>query len=117
LTNHWKGDGDLRPLTPAEALLLDSAGFTEDDSASPGVIDEADLERVLRDADGTPGLDRVLALLPTDLHPASVVGFLSTPQPDISLDNRPASPLQWLRRGGDMAPVLALIEIANWTAT
>jgi len=43
------------------------------------------------------GLDRVLAALPSDLHPAEVEGFFTTPNPD--LNGRP--PVEWLTGGGD----------------
>lgn len=44
-----------------------------------------------------PGLEAVLATLATDLHPAAVEGFFTTPDPD--LDG--ATPAQWLSSGGD----------------
>ncbi|MDD4866075.1 MAG: DNA-binding protein [Mycobacterium sp.] len=60
------------------------------------------------------GLDQVLAALPSDLHPTAVAGFLLTPQPELSLDNRPRAVRDWLRSGGSVEPVLGLIEIGEW---
>jgi hypothetical protein len=60
------------------------------------------------------GLDRVFAALPPDLHPVAVAGFLRTPQPDLMLHGRPMATLDWLRSGGDVAPVLRLVEVADW---
>jgi hypothetical protein len=62
------------------------------------------------------GLNRVFPALPADLHPVAVAGFLRTPHPDLSLDGRPTSPLEWLRSGGDVAAVLRLVEAADWAS-
>jgi hypothetical protein len=61
-----------------------------------------------------PGLDAVLPALPADLHPAAVAGFLATPQPDLSKDGRGLTVQEWLRAGGDVDPVLRLIDTAEW---
>lgn len=56
-----------------------------------------------------PGLSTVLAALPAGLHPLQVLGFFSTPTMELSLgDEKPITPLQWLRDGGDEATVAAL---------
>ncbi|WP_052259952.1 hypothetical protein [Pseudarthrobacter phenanthrenivorans] len=55
-----------------------------------------------------PGLDRVLAVLPADLHPQSVAGFFLTPQPDLVLKGIPRSAKEWLESGGPVEPVLQL---------
>lgn len=60
------------------------------------------------------GLDQVLSALPRDLHPVAVAGFLRTSHPDLALDDCPRTPLEWLRSGGDVAPVLRLVEAADW---
>ncbi len=62
------------------------------------------------------GLDQVLQALPADLHPVSVAGFLTTPQPDLSIDGQPMSPLDWLRSGGDIRLVLSVAEAADWAS-
>jgi hypothetical protein len=62
------------------------------------------------------GLDRVLPALPADLHPVSVAGFLTTPQPDLRVEGPPVSPLDWLRSGGDVRPVLGVAEAADWAS-
>jgi hypothetical protein len=61
-------------------------------------------------------LDRVLQVLPVDLHPLSVAGFLTTPQPDLRVGGHPVSPLDWLRSGGDVRPVLSVAEAADWAS-
>lgn len=55
-----------------------------------------------------PGLDRVLPRLSPALHPLSVTGFLSTPQPELVIRARTVSPLRWLATGGDPQPVAEL---------
>jgi len=47
-----------------------------------------------------PGLGRVLAALDPELHPLSVMRWFLTPDPDLEVDGVPASPRDWLRRGG-----------------
>lgn len=48
-----------------------------------------------------PGLAVVLAALPRGLHPLSVEGFFTTPDPDLG----DATPRQWLAGGGEPAIV------------
>jgi hypothetical protein len=62
------------------------------------------------------GLDRVFAALPADLHPVAVAGFLRTPHADLTLHGRALSPLEWLRSGGDVEPVLRLVDAADWAS-
>lgn len=62
------------------------------------------------------GLDRVLAALAPDLHPVAVAGFLRAPNADLTLDGRPLTPAEWLRSGGDVEPVLRLVEVADWAS-
>jgi hypothetical protein len=46
--------------------------------------------------------------LPPDLHPVAVWAFLNAPSEDLPVDDRPASPLEWLRSGGSPDPVAAI---------
>lgn len=55
-----------------------------------------------------PGLPAVLRALDPGEHPLAVLAFLTTPQPELDLDGRPATPEQWLRAGGDPRPVAEL---------
>jgi hypothetical protein len=55
-----------------------------------------------------PYLDKVLAVLPADLHPQAVAGFFVTPQPDLVLDGKPVSAKDWLEQGGPVEPILQL---------
>jgi hypothetical protein len=63
------------------------------------------------------GLDEVLAALITrDLHPTAIADFIMTAQPDLRIGGEPASVRDWLLHGEPVEPVLALIEIGDWTA-
>ncbi|MBN6038590.1 DNA-binding protein [Amycolatopsis sp. 195334CR] len=57
-----------------------------------------------------PGLDVVLRAVPEDQPPLVVAAFISTPQPDLVINDRPATPRQWLLAGGDPEPVARLTE-------
>jgi len=59
------------------------------------------------------GLDKVFRSLPADLHPVSVAGFLSTPQPAL-FAGRAMTPVEWLRNGGDVESVMAVAEAVDW---
>lgn len=107
-----------RRLTEAQKRLLDAAGFTDDGWAGSEVLapGAGDVREPVDDVE-VPGLDRVLELIPAAWHPLSVTRFLRTPQHDLAVNDAPATPLEWLSHSdGDINPVLALIEIAEWTA-
>ena len=55
-----------------------------------------------------PGLDHILAVLPADVHPLTLAGFLTGPSPDLLLGDEPVSPALWLSAGGEVAPVVEL---------
>ena len=61
-------------------------------------------------ADRAPirGLPAVSLAIPPDLHPVAVWSFLREPIADLALNERPASPLEWLRSGGSPDPVAAI---------
>ena len=54
------------------------------------------------------GLPAVSLAFPVDLHPVAVWGFLTDPSTDLAVDDRAASPLEWLRSGGSPDPVAAI---------
>lgn len=55
-----------------------------------------------------PGLERILARLPEDLHPQAVAGFFLTPQPDLVINGAAVSAAAWMEAGGSVEPVLAM---------
>lgn len=54
------------------------------------------------------GLDRVIRELPMDIHPVAVFRLLTLPNPDLQLQDRPVSPIAWLRSGADPSPIVEL---------
>jgi len=64
-----------------------------------------------------PHLDSVLpTLLGLGLHPTAVAESLTTLQPDLLIDGKPTSVRDWLLRGEPVGPVLALIEVGDWSS-
>lgn len=61
------------------------------------------------------GLDQVLKALPAGLHPVAIAGFLRAPQPDLFHD-RPMTPVEWLRDGGDIDQALIAAANTDWYA-
>jgi hypothetical protein len=55
-----------------------------------------------------PALDRVLSILPDDLHRQAVEGFFRTPMPDLVINGEGTPVAQWLEKGGAVEPVLAI---------
>jgi excisionase family DNA binding protein len=60
------------------------------------------------DGQVVPGLERVIEHLSPGLHPLGVEGFLTTPKPELVIDERTVSPLEWLAAGGDPEPIAEL---------
>lgn len=56
---------------------------------------------------------QVLPGSPADLHPAAVDGFLHTSQSDLYRD-RPQTPLEWLRDGGDISAAVTSALASDW---
>jgi hypothetical protein len=46
-----------------------------------------------------PGIERVVERLAAGLHPVAVYRWFLTPIPDLTVDETPTSPLDWLRLG------------------
>ena len=55
-----------------------------------------------------PGIDAVIAKLPRDLSPVAVYRWFTSPNSELELDDETASPLDWLKGGGDSARVAEL---------
>ncbi|WP_157930987.1 hypothetical protein [Mycobacteroides abscessus] len=60
------------------------------------------------------GLDQVFPVLPESLHPLSVAGFLTTPQPGLIRMGQLVTPIQWLGAGGDKRLAVAVAESVKW---
>lgn len=57
-----------------------------------------------------PGIAKITAALPDDIHPATVRGLMETPQGGLVVNGEPTTPLDWLLSGGDLSTVLDVIE-------
>ena len=60
------------------------------------------------DSDVLPGLELVIPAMPTDQPALVLANFMTTPQEDLELGDRPASPREWLLAGGDPRRVAEL---------
>lgn len=88
------GDRSLWAIKRAHRLLLPAVQFTDNSQV--------------------PGLDAVLATLPEDLHPLSVFGLLTTPQPDLRVENTEVPIIEWLTAGGDTRQALDVVDAYLW---
>jgi hypothetical protein len=95
------------PLTANETRALLSVGVDPDPEGA--ALDPLPLP-VWSDPD-LPGLARVRAAVRSDLSPAALAGFLTTPQPDLEAEGRAWTPAEWLRSGKDVG---AVEQIARW---
>ncbi|GAA1324881.1 hypothetical protein ACFSWE_03300 [Leucobacter albus] len=53
-----------------------------------------------------PGLASVIKVFPGDMRPATVRGFMETPQPTLRVEGEPTAPTGWLLSSGDPAAVV-----------
>lgn len=60
------------------------------------------------DHDVLPGLETVLASMPSDQPALVLANFMTTPQEDLEIGDQAASPREWLLAGGSAAPVADL---------
>lgn len=88
------GDRRLWAIKRAHRLLLPAIQFT--------------------DSGQVPGLDVVLATLPGDVHPLTVLGLLTTPQSDLRLENVEVPIIDWLAFGGDTRQALDVVDAFQW---
>ena len=60
------------------------------------------------DGSPLPGIEKVLRVLPGEVHPVAVTRFFVTPAPELRVGRASVSPRDWLAGGGDPQPVAAL---------
>lgn len=63
-----------------------------------------------------PGLEVLLRVLPSDQPALVVAAFMCTPQSDLVINGKPATPRQWLLAGGDPELVAELASILGTPA-
>lgn len=57
-----------------------------------------------------PGLATLVKAFPHDKHPASIQGFMSTPQSSLRADGEPMTPPEWLLQGGDPQALVNILD-------
>jgi hypothetical protein len=125
---HHEPDIALRTATSLAVIEVRGATVAEvasDLHVSPARVRQRALERTLYairvddewrfprwqfgdDGRPIPGIGTVVSGLSRGLHPVAVWRFMSEPSPDLEILDEPVSPLEWLRSGGDPAPVAAV---------
>jgi hypothetical protein len=63
-----------------------------------------------------PGLETVLAEIPSDQPALVVAAFMTTLQEDLRVDGKPATPRDWLLAGGDPRRVADLASVLGTPA-
>ncbi|MGG7507477.1 hypothetical protein [Plantibacter sp. YIM 135249] len=57
-----------------------------------------------------PNLAALVNALPSDMHPASVQGFMATPQQRLRHDGRLTTPVDWLAQGGNPEAAVSALD-------
>lgn len=57
-----------------------------------------------------PGLPRLIDALVGDWHPASVCGFMTSPQEGLQHRGTSQTPIEWILHGGDLSQIELLLE-------
>jgi len=60
-----------------------------------------------------PSLNYMLSLVGAfddDMHPTSILGFMTTPHSYTQIEGEPATPVEWLTAGRHVQPLLELLE-------
>lgn len=57
-----------------------------------------------------PNLEHLVRAFPDDWGPATVLGFMTTPQPSARIDGVAQTPADWLTRGGDPVKLREILD-------
>jgi excisionase family DNA binding protein len=129
LSPRKEGEPDFRARTVAAHAVLAEGALSVNEAAKALGVDDSRIRHRLKEGrltgwkDGgwrlpawqfagsgvLPGLEVVLKALPEDQPALVVAAFMSTPQPDLVINEHPATPRQWLLSGGDPDHVARLI--------
>lgn len=86
--------GDLFAFVADNELLFPAWQFT-DDPVCP-ILDQ---------------LSTLTKAFDDDMHPASILGFMTTPHPSTRIDGIPITPVEWLARGRAVKPLVEILEV------
>jgi hypothetical protein len=129
LSPYSKDEGDSRAKTVAAYAVFAESALTVGEAARALSVDDSRIRHRLKDGRLTgwkdqgwrlpswqfsgsgvlPGLEVILRAVPEDQPALVVAAFMSTPQSDLVIDERPVTPRQWLLSGGDPELVARLI--------
>ncbi|RZQ62994.1 DNA-binding protein [Amycolatopsis suaedae] len=132
LSPHTETEPDQRARTVVAHAVLAESSLTVLDAAQRLGVDDSRIRHKLKEGrltgwKGTgggwrlpawqftstsvlPGLETVLRAVPADQPPLVVAAFMSTPQSDLLINDRWATPRDWLLAGGDPDMVARLIQ-------
>ncbi|WP_092536105.1 DNA-binding protein [Amycolatopsis arida] len=129
LSAHRDDEPDYRARAVATDTVLAESSLTVGEAAARLGVDDSRIRHRLKDRRLTgwkdqggwrlpnwqftgsgvlPGLDVVLRAVPDDQPALVVAAFMNTPQSDLEINDRPATPRQWLLAGGDPERVAQL---------
>ncbi|WIY01563.1 DNA-binding protein [Amycolatopsis mongoliensis] len=131
LSPRRESEPDFRARTVAAHAVLAESALSVNEAAKALGVDDSRIRHRLKEGrltgwkDGgwrlpawqfagsgvLPGLEVVLKALPEDQPALVVAAFMSTPQPDLVINEHPATPRQWLLSGGDPDHVARLIAM------
>jgi hypothetical protein len=57
-----------------------------------------------------PGLARLVPAFPADMRPASVNGFMTTPQEHLLVNDQRSTPVEWLLHGGNPQDLVDILD-------
>jgi hypothetical protein len=131
LSPRAEDEADYRARTVAAHAVLAESALTVGEAARKLGVDDSRIRHRLKEGRLTgwkapgwrlpawqfngatvlPGLEVILKALPEDQPALMVAAFMSTPQPDLVIDERPATPRQWLIAGGNAEIAARLIAM------
>lgn len=129
LTPRSDDEGDPRARTVAEQAVLRDTALSVNQAADRVGVDSSRIRHRIgsgrligwkdrggwrlpvwqfTDTDVLPGLETVLASMPSDQPALVLANFMTTPQEDLELGDRPVTPREWLMAGGSARRVADL---------
>lgn len=123
------GEADPRARTVAEQAVLRDTALSVNQAADRISVDSSRIRHRIgdgrligwkdrggwrlpawqfSDSDALPGLDVVLTWMPADQPALVLANFMTTPQEELEIHDRPVSPREWLLAGGEPQRVAEL---------
>ncbi len=113
MEQHYRRRGSL---SSHDEQLLDDAGFTVDPAKAEATQAASSLrmQELVGDTSlsALPHLELVLSRIPVGMHPVAVHNLLTLPNPNLTVDDEPASIARFLSATAGSADDLAAVEDA-----